>query len=63
MSKICPAIKSSCSYFDRTIKNKCGYRTPRVSKNGKKMYCKSHSMSKEIKDLGMFSLITDGVKT
>jgi len=63
MSKICPAVKESCQYFDNTIKNKCSMRTPRISQNAKKMYCKSHTRSLEIKDLGMFSLITEGTRT
>jgi hypothetical protein len=62
MSKICPAIKASCRYFDGTIKNRCGIKRPYVGTVGKKFYCKSHSCSKEIKDMGMFSLITEGTR-
>ena len=60
MSKICPAIKANCSYFDSTIKNKCGIKKPYVATTGRKFFCKSQTMSKEIKDMGMFSLITQG---
>jgi hypothetical protein len=62
MSKICPAIKDSCRYFDGTIKNKCGLRRPTISNNGRHFYCKSHTAGKEIKDMGMFSMITEGAK-
>lgn len=60
MAKICPAIKSSCYYYDSTIKNKCGIRKPLVATTGHKFFCKSNTSSKEIKDMGMFSLITQG---
>lgn len=60
MSNTCPAIKYQCQYFDSSIKNKCGLRKPSVTNNGRHFYCKSHAMSKEINDMGMFSMITEG---
>ena len=63
MSKICPAVKKSCSYYDTTIKNKCSLRTPRISNNGKTFYCKSHTSGAKIEDMGLFSLITEGTST
>lgn len=60
MSATCPAIKYTCRYFNSTLKNRCALRKPYVRKNGRYFFCKSHSSSKEIKDMGMFSLITEG---
>jgi len=60
VNNTCPAVKYSCKYFDSSLKNRCGLKTPTISKNGRHFYCKSHIMSKEIKDIGIFSMITEG---
>ena len=55
----CPAVRAECQYFSF---NKCQMNHPREGKTGDKHYCRSHIMSKEVKDLGAISAISKGPK-
>ena len=55
----CPAIKDSCQHFSY---NKCQMNHPRVGKSSGKHWCRSHTLTKEIKDLGAVSAISKGPK-
>ena len=55
----CPAIKDSCSHFEY---NKCQMRHPVIKKSSGSYWCKSHAQSKEVKDVGAASAISEGPK-
>jgi hypothetical protein len=53
----CPAIKDSCQHFSF---DKCQIRHPVIRKDSGRYWCKSHSMSKEVKDLSAATAISEG---